>query len=364
MYAALVVLGTRVLFLSLAWSASFLLATDTMGLPDHGVFEIWSRSEAGGYLAVAEGGYEGRAALDNPYAFFPLYPLAIALLSVVGVPALAAALVVSALGSWVALAFLYKLAAQEGGRDGSLERARRAVLYLAFFPTAVFLIAPYSDPLLLAGAIPAFYFARRRAWHLVGPFATVATAASLVGAFVLLGLVVEALRQGALKPLRPTAPVVALAVGAIPLAAYMAYLAGVAGDALYFVAGHQPGAAFEPPFGTFTVEGWNDPMGTTASQLAYRIEVVTALLALLVVAWAMKKGEWGYATYMGATLAMLLTGSLYSSAPRAFVAFFPAALFMADRTLTRQRTHEMYLAVASALTGAAVIVYTQGVWSM
>ena len=96
----------------------------------------------------------------------------------------------------------YRLAEEEIGRGAGLAgphetngAGRRASLYLLFFPTAVFLVAPYSESLFLAGAIPAFYYARRKRWIMAGMFAAVAMGARAAGIFLLFGLLVEFVRQ-------------------------------------------------------------------------------------------------------------------------------------------------------------------------
>ena len=127
-----------------------------------GFLDIWARWDARHFVIVAELGWVDPDVLAaRPAAFFPLYPLAIRALIALGItPVARRASGRLDIATWVACAFLIKLAEEElGGGAG-----RRAALYLLVFPTAVFLAAPYSEALFLAGAIPAFYFARRGRW--------------------------------------------------------------------------------------------------------------------------------------------------------------------------------------------------------
>lgn len=363
LYSAAVVLGTRAFFFTLAWAASFLLSTDTRGVPEQGFFEIWNRWDATRFLVTATNGYEGPGSFANSYAFFPLFPLTIRVLAALGISALAGGLLVSTIGAWVALAFLYRLAGDELGPDGG----RRAVLYLAVFPTAVFLIAPYSEALFLAGAIPAFYFARRGDWHFVGPLAALAMGTRFAGAFLLIGLAVEALRQRkAMTPVQLGTAALAIVIGLIPLLGYAAYLAQVKGDPFYFVTDQRLGWGRElvGPIAAFTntIDRWNSPLQSTGFQLAYRVEVLAALLGSALVIWALKKKEWGYAAYMGATLSVLLMSTVYFSVPRILLTFFPACVFLAGWTLKRERIHDLYLMVSVVLASLGVIVYTRGGW--
>ena len=105
------------------------------------VTDVWARWDSVHFLRIAERGYSPAEA-----AFYPLYPGLLAGLGrVLGGHYIVAGIALSlaaALGSFV---LLERLAEERLGGDG----ARRAVLYLAFFPTALFLQAVYSESLFL-----------------------------------------------------------------------------------------------------------------------------------------------------------------------------------------------------------------------
>ena len=109
-----------------------------------GYGHVWARWDSDWYLRIAEDGT--RLPRARP-AFFPLYP------AIVG--ASAASLRALRAGrhrrsrSRPAFVLLYRLAAASSARTG-----RRAVLYLAVFPTALFLQAVYSESLYLASSSP------------------------------------------------------------------------------------------------------------------------------------------------------------------------------------------------------------------
>lgn len=117
------------------------------------VTDVWARWDSVHFLRIAEHGYSSADA-----AFYPLYP---ALVAGVGrafgghyVLAGVAVSLTAALGAFV---LLEQLAAARLGGDG----ARRAVLYLALFPTALFLQAVYSESLFLFLCLAAFVLAER-----------------------------------------------------------------------------------------------------------------------------------------------------------------------------------------------------------
>jgi hypothetical protein len=117
------------------------------------VTDVWARWDSVHFLRIAERGYSSTEA-----AFYPLYPglLAGAGRALGGHYVLAGILLslVAALGAFV---LLERIAEERLGGDG----ARRAVLYLAFFPTALFLQAVYSESLFLFLCLGAFALAER-----------------------------------------------------------------------------------------------------------------------------------------------------------------------------------------------------------
>jgi Mannosyltransferase (PIG-V) len=118
--------------------------------------DVWARWDSVWFLRIAEHGYG--AAGEASAAFYPLYPLLVGVLGriLLGHYVLAGVLVslAAALGAFM---LLDRLAEQKLGPD----RARRAVLYLAVFPFAVFLGAVYSESLFLFLALASFVLAER-----------------------------------------------------------------------------------------------------------------------------------------------------------------------------------------------------------
>lgn len=190
----------------------------------------WQHWDGMWYLKIATHGY---AYEDFSLAFFPAYPLLIRLVGdVLGTIYLFSAVLISATCYATGLIFLYKLARLEGG-----ERfARRSVLYLAFFPTAFFFLAVYTESLFLALSVSAFYFARKGRWTVAGVLGMVATLTRSTGLILVVPFVIEYLSQKRFR-LRE----MGLEVGAILLipfgaAAYSLYNWWAFGDPVGFLA--------------------------------------------------------------------------------------------------------------------------------
>jgi mannosyltransferase PIG-V len=189
-----------------------------------GILNYWAHWDGGWYTTIATQGY------FNPpsTSFFPLYPILIWLGKQIAGGAAFWGVAISTLALLPALFFCYRIA-----EDLFDERVARAtVLVLAFFPSAFFLNAVYTESLFLmltAGSIWALRC--RRNLLVAGAFAYFATATRNVGVVLLVPLVYEWLRH---RRELGYGAVVGLAVAPGGLAAYMTYLAKGLGHPLYF----------------------------------------------------------------------------------------------------------------------------------
>jgi hypothetical protein len=351
---------TRLVFLAVALSASWFLAS-SRGPHVEGFFSIWDRWDATLFMRVAAFGYTGPQTDLHATAFFPLFPLLVRGASDLGLNPIGAGLLISAGASLVAFAYLFRLAEEEVGEGAG----RRAVLYLALFPTAVFLIAPYSEALFLAGAVPAFYYARRMRWTLVALPAAVAMGARFAGCFLLLGLLVEFLRQRNFSAKRLRAGALALVAGLAPLALYSFFLYRVKGSPLYYFTDQRLGwgRRLTSPVTAFraTWDTWNAGQPTNWI-FAWRVEILAAVIGVAFVLWALIKREWGYATFMAAMMASVLASSWYFSIPRMLLSLFPIPLLLASFTRRSTTRHEIVLLTMVPLAALGVVVYTHGAW--
>jgi len=366
---------TRVIYLGVAYlAASFLAPTD--GSSDIGVLEMWTRWDARHFLEIAEFGYTDPRTDPHATAFFPLWPLMIRGLAATGMSLSLAAMLLATAASVVAVAYLYRLAEEElnrgAGSAGPQEpngAGRRASLYLLFFPTAVFLVAPYSESLFLAGAIPAFYYARRKRWIMSGMFAAVAMGARAAGVFLLFGLLLEFVRQRDFSGASLRRVLMAAVIALLPLVAFGGYLWQVKGDPLYFFTDQRLGwgREFSGPLDALrtTWDATRVDAGEGAFTnfvIGWRVEIAAVALGILAVLWAMLKREWGYAGYMGVLLAFLVTSTFYLSVPRMLLSMFPIVLFVAEWTGRETRRHETVLLVFAAIAMLGVVAFTRQAW--
>ncbi|MBX3082882.1 MAG: hypothetical protein KF716_14695 [Anaerolineae bacterium] len=182
-YPLLVFLLTRGVVWSAAYYAELAMPSPTSdaawhALPNNVFLDVWARWDSGFYLGIVDHGYYFEPGQQSSVAFFPVYPLLTSLVKPLAGSTVAAGWLISNLCFLGALIFLYRLTEFEF-RDAST--ARRAIFYLAAFPTSFFFSAIYTESTFLLFAIGAFYFARRQAWAWAVLFGLLCGATRIVG---------------------------------------------------------------------------------------------------------------------------------------------------------------------------------------
>ncbi|PYQ12023.1 MAG: hypothetical protein DMH00_06950 [Acidobacteria bacterium] len=146
-----------------------LLAHTPAALP----LEIWARWDSEWYLLIAREGYAADRSLATYSAgyrpgdtagFFPLYPLLLTILERLGVPEVAAGILLSNMALLTALTLLYLLVREEWDDHA----AGAAVWVLLGFPFSLFFSAVYCESVALALTLGGFLLARRRRWGWLG----------------------------------------------------------------------------------------------------------------------------------------------------------------------------------------------------
>lgn len=201
----------------------------------HYLLQPWGNWDGHWYALIALEGYSYDPATA---AFYPLYPFLlrglarlldgqIELTGVLMQIELAGVLIsnVALLG---ALMVLYQLIQLDFPRPV----ARRAILYLALFPTAFYFSALYSESLFLLLSVACLYAARRDRWWLASALGFLAALARTHGILLLLPLALLFLRQEGIRPWRWRRNPLGLALVPAGLLVYMVHLRRVWDDPL------------------------------------------------------------------------------------------------------------------------------------
>jgi dolichyl-phosphate-mannose-protein mannosyltransferase len=175
-----------------AVAAAYLPWGDPPGGPQEpsGFLSYWAHWDGAWYTEIATEGYDVHAPAST--AFFPVFPMILRVgASLGGGPALWGVLI-SLVATLFALYFLYRIAEKFRGR----ETARAATLAFAFFPTAFFLNAPFTEALFVASAAGSLWAAYvRRDMLLAGLLGALAAATRNSGVLLLIPLLYEWLRD-------------------------------------------------------------------------------------------------------------------------------------------------------------------------
>jgi hypothetical protein len=157
-----------------------------------------ARWDAAWYLVIAHYGYRPdlSAFTSSRTAFFPLYPLGLSAISHLGVPPVAAGVLLSVAALAIALYGIHRLTTLELARGGRArigvpdvdagEVARLAVLVTAFAPMAFYFSADYSESLYLVLSVGVFLCARQGRWAWVGVLGALAAAERSTGLVLVL----------------------------------------------------------------------------------------------------------------------------------------------------------------------------------
>jgi len=311
------------------------------GLGPSWLFDVWARWDSDWYIQIAQHGYLWPS--SRP-AFFPLYPLLTGGLGhMLGGNTIIAGVLVSLAACAGAFVLLERLARLKL----DAETARRAVLFLAVFPTTLFLGAVYSESLFLLLSLAAFLLAERGRFAAAGVVGGLAALTRPVGLALVPGLAVLAWKS-------PDRRRALAGVGIVPtlFALYPLTLWIWIGHPLAFL-GAQTGiwrrhVSWWGPLGGF-VEG--------IEQRAVKdLLVAAALVALSVLAWRILGAAYG--VYALASLALPLswpsdTHALWSIA-RFGLVLFPIVLVLAALATTRARTVVLTLALTAFCVDSVV----------
>jgi Mannosyltransferase (PIG-V) len=155
-----------------------------------------ARWDAAWYLVIARYGYRPDLGVytASRTAFFPLYPLGLHAISLLGVPPVLAGVLLSVAAFALALYGIHRLttleltpgASSALARDRVADAARLAVLLTAFAPMAFFFSAVYSESLYLALSVGLFWSARHGRWMWVGVLGALAAATRSTGLVLVL----------------------------------------------------------------------------------------------------------------------------------------------------------------------------------
>ncbi|HET8615620.1 MAG TPA: mannosyltransferase family protein [Actinomycetales bacterium] len=309
--------------------AATLLAQD----PGRWLAERFTWWDSWHYVRIAEVGYlpPGLPCCDQ--AFFPGYPLLMALLApLLAGSVVAAGLVVSWAASGAAAGLLHRVGELQAPGSG-----RWAVLYLGVAPLGIFLSAVYTEALFLALSLGAWLLGRRERWWWAALAAAGACAVRVNGVFLVAALVVMRIEQGRRRgSWLPRGGALAVLLAPLTAVAYVVYLSVRTGRLGAWQEAQSTGWVRQiawPWQGL--AAGWHAATSAkawdvTVARWADLACVIAGIALTAALVWLRR---WAEALLMLLNLAVLVCSTMLTSSARYALMWFPGYLLLAELTL-------------------------------
>jgi Mannosyltransferase (PIG-V) len=319
--------------------------------------DVWARWDSEWFVKIAQHGYD---VVEGAPAFSPLYPSLVALVGIsLGGHYVLAGVVVALAAAYVSFLLLHTIARERLGEEG----ARRAVLYLAISPLALFLGAVYSESLYLMLALLAFVFAERRRFGAAG----VAVGLALLTRSAGLALVPSVL----LIAWPSWRAIARLVPGVALFAAFPLLLWSAVGDPWAWIGAQKlwdRELSSAGPLGGlwWGLTRWHPVYTDALHAITLNAECWAFLLlyaGLAVVAWRRFGAPYGLFAALSLALPLSVPSSTWplEAIPRFGLVVFPFFLALAALG-ERARIHTTVVLVSAVLLGIFIVQWTQYQW--
>lgn len=332
-------------------------------------FSLWNHWDATRYLSIAQHGYQ----TQNDFAFFPLFPLLIALLSYPfgsGSYLLIGTLISN--GALLAALFvIYQLVVESLGE----EVGRRTLLYICIFPTALFFFAAYNESLFLLLTAGTFLALRRQRWWLAGLLGLLAALTRSSGIFLVvpylyeLWLVRENIFSSLKKATFGLVPVLLIPLGT---AFYCWYCWYVSGNPFIFASvqihwARQLSWPWQGIWQAFFELFWNQPFGSFFEvHTLLDLSATLSFLVLTVIGWRVLRKS-----YLLWTILLLFFTTLSPSLgqhdalisnQRFVLELFPCFMTLAVLGVKHPRLHQTILLAFPPLLATLSLIFVMNLW--
>ena len=338
----------NIVYIFTAWLVAILLVSfiGFSTLPHSNKFEgdffiSFANWDGGHFLGIAEHGYSEKF----QYAFFPLYPLAIKLLSQITGNYLLAALLISTVASFLGLQLFYKLIAL----DFDKKLAQKVIFITLFSPTSFYFLTVYSEGLFFFLVVATFYLLRKRKFFWVALFAALASATRLAGLALVAGILVEVYTTSGIN--RKNWIVLLSPFGFL---IYCWYLFWQTGDPFYFLTAENHWQR------SFSIPGLN--LWESLRNLNQG-NIIDILFAMFGVGFALRAFRFlpiSYSIYCLFSILLPLFTSQLSSIPRFLLPIFP--IFILIAFIKNQYVVFAYQLISIVLLSLFVVLFVNGYW--
>lgn len=316
---------------------------------DDNFWSSFSNWDGGHYLGIAESGYSEKF----QYAFFPLYPLTVRLVSQVTGNYLVAAILISMVSTFFSLHLLYKLVAM----DFNKKIAEKIILVFLFFPTSFFLLTAYSEGLFFLLTIAAFYFSRQNKLFWATAALALVSATRLVGLAAVAAFWIDILtRQGLNRKNWFTL------LAPLGFVLYSIFLYQQTGDPFYFITAenHWQRTLSTPGVGFWEALKNISGGGLSAENFNIFLDLIFAIFGAGFAIRAFRFLPTSYAVYSLLSVSIPLFTPTLTSIPRFLLPVFPIFILVA---LIKNRYVSLFFQVVSiAILTIFTALFVAGYW--
>jgi hypothetical protein len=343
-----------------AWDSAFYLSIATKGYNDPVV----------GMFPVTKG--VPRPSYSLNYAFFPMYPIFIWLfawpLKVLGMNAIATAtlsgVIVSALGTLLAMIALYCLTTDDEDHDTSL----RAVFYLIVFPMGFFLAMVYTEGLFLGLSFACLAAIRNKQWFLAGMLAGLATLTRTLGGALMIPMIWAWMEQKTWQDVFAGGKRTLLGLGktamvGLPLMVFGAWRLSHYGEifmGIEAVAYHRKLLDFPAAMLSWNFIYTQLLTGKPQTQFFYILEIAATILAIAASLWLMRKHP-AEALYSLVLIFIPATSGVAQGMPR-YVMAIPAIFMLLARLGKRAVFDRAWTMISILLFGVQAMLFAFNFW--
>lgn len=301
------------------------------------------------YLNIAKDGYTQ----NFQYAFFPLFPLIVRIMTGITHNFLVSAILISLLSSFLAINIFYNLMRIEFKKAV----AEKGVFFLLFFPTSFYLLMSYSEGLFILFVMLSFYYLRKKKILFSVIFASLASATRLAGLAVVLALMVDILSNHSLHRKKWL-----ILIAPTGFLSYCLYLFSKTGDPFYFLTSqlHWMRSLAIPGLNIWETLRVVSFPGLLLKYPNMAIDLIFTIFLIGMVLRSFRFLPFSYGVYGLISLLLPLTTPTLMSMPRFILPIFPIFILLAK--INNQYFIFIYQLVSIMLLSAFAVMYINGYW--
>jgi Gpi18-like mannosyltransferase len=305
-------------------------------LEPHNPLSFMANWDSLNYLAISQHGY-----VQDQTNFFPLYPIAIHIVSRIISSPLYSALLIAWAGFVGAVFFFLKIIKHLYKTKDNLE-ASKGVLLFVLYPAGVFLFAPYTEGMFAFFALGAVYFLLKKKYIPTALFTMLATATHITGLFLLalIGLMMIE------EKTKFTKIIATLAVGSLGLIGYMIFLT----------------VHFHKPLAFITSQENHGWLKASYSGLPAELSLINLLIIILLIIsvfywWNRRKS---FSIYSLLFLLIPIVGGQLGGFNRYTLMAFPVQFMLYERFRGKALSYALVIAIFSILWAHYLFQYAGG----